>query len=143
MSTITMKRQLANVNYIKGTAKRVANNTVKYNRWHDGATVYRLHHTDIVVIHNNTYTLNSGGWQTLTTKDRINAYAPVRLYQKNHEWFLAGRDVNGGVDWDHPIPFYDGMKVDSSGVVIEPPRKDFYVTFDGKWERTNDDSHKV
>jgi hypothetical protein len=33
--------------------------------------------------------LNSGGYRTHTTKKRINQYSPVRIYQKNFEWFLA------------------------------------------------------
>jgi hypothetical protein len=32
--------------------------------------------------------LNSGGWRTSTTKDRINKYSPVKVYQRKYEWYL-------------------------------------------------------
>jgi len=64
--------------------------------------------TYVVMIHEDgTYTLDSGGWQTITTKKRINEYAPVYVFQKNYEWFLEDN-----------IPFYDGMKINSAGEVI-------------------------
>ena len=103
---------------VKGGTKprRVANNTVHYIR-PDGCEVWRLHHTDIVTKRpDGLYVLNSGGWRTSTTKDRINAYAPVRLYQHKHEWFLAVRAPDGSFDWNaSPIPFEDHMTVDASG----------------------------
>lgn len=129
----TIREQLANVHYV-GKPKKVANNTVKYNRWHDGATVYRLHRTDIVVIEpDGTYTLNSGGWRTITTKDRINTFSPVNIFQRKGEWFIGLGPFNEG------IPFKDGMRVDAKGAIIEP-RKEFTITFDGKWEDRNADN---
>ena len=69
-----------------------------------GSIGIMLHSTYVVKIHqDNTYTLNSGGWQTLTTKDRINQYSPRYVYQKNFEWFVK---IN-----DKSYPFIDGMVV--------------------------------
>ncbi len=75
----------------------------------DGNTYgIRYHGTYVVLIHEDgTYTLNSGGWKTVTTKKRINEYAPVYISQKNYEWFLEDN-----------ISFYDGMKINSAGEVI-------------------------
>src|SRR6188768_2137912 len=82
--------------------KRIANNTVKYERA-NGDVVYRLHNTDVVTKHaNGTFTLNSGGWKTVTTKDRINLYAPARVHSDKGVWYVR----NG-------VPFYDGMRVDA------------------------------
>lgn len=60
-----------------------------------------LHRTAVVTIYpNGAYQLKTGGWTTVTTKDRINAYSPVRVFQRKHQWYLE----NGK-------PFQDGMIV--------------------------------
>jgi hypothetical protein len=83
--------------------RKVGNNTYA-EILPNGSVGIMLHSTYVVKIHpDNTYTLNSGGWQTLTTKDRINQYSPRRVYQRNFEWFV---DINGK---EHP--FIDGMVV--------------------------------
>ena len=89
----------------KRNAKRrkVGNNTYA-EILHDDTVAIRLHNTDVVKINpNGTYTLNSGGWQTVTTKDRINQYSPVKVYQRKFEWFV---NIN-----DKEYPFMDGMVV--------------------------------
>jgi hypothetical protein len=98
---------------------KVANNTYM-TREADGTIRYRLHSTDVVIHHpDGTFTLNSGGWHTVTTKERINRYAPCRVYQQAFEWFVVGRDAALNWDWDHPYPFEDGMRVDAHGVPSE------------------------
>ena len=85
--------------------RKVGNNTYA-EILHDGTVAIKLHNTYVVKINTNgTYTLNSGGWQTITTKDRINQYSPryVYVYQKNFEWFVK---IN-----DKSYPFMDGMVV--------------------------------
>jgi len=82
--------------------KKVGNNTylVKINPETIGV---RLHNTIIVRIHaDGSYTLNSGGWRTVTTKNRINKFCPVRVFQRNHDWYIGEGE-----------PFYDGIKVKS------------------------------
>lgn len=80
-------------------AVKLANNT--YLKQNGAAFEVILHRTAIVVIFpNGAYQLETGGWVTVTTKDRINRYAPVRIYQRKHQWYLE----NGQ-------PFQDGMVV--------------------------------
>lgn len=89
----------------KRNAKRrkVGNNTYA-EILHDNSVGIMLHSTYVVKIHpDNTYTLQTGGWQTVTTKDRINQYSPVRVYQRNYEWFVK---LNG-----KEYPFMEGMVV--------------------------------
>ena len=89
----------------KRNAKRrkVGNNTYA-EILHDNSVGIMLHSTYVVKIHpDNTYTLQTGGWQTVTTKDRINQYSPVRVYQRKYEWFVK---VNG-----KEYPFMEGMVV--------------------------------
>ena len=89
----------------KRNAKRrkVGNNTYA-SILDDNSVAITLHSTDVVTIHDDgTYTLRTGGWQTVTTKDRINQYSPVRVHQRNFEWFVT---LNG-----KEYPFMEGMVV--------------------------------
>lgn len=83
--------------------RKIGNNTYA-EILHDNSVGIMLHSTYVVKIHpDNTYTLQTGGWQTVTTKDRINQYSPVRVYQRNYEWFVK---ING-----KEYPFMEGMVV--------------------------------
>lgn len=81
--------------------KKLKNNTYLVRL--DSETIgVQLHNTIVVTIHGDgTYTLNSGGWQTVTTKDRINEYSPVRISQRKYQWYVGDED----------IPFKDGIRV--------------------------------
>lgn len=76
------------------------------------AVVY--HNTAVVIASSDhTYKLNTAGYRTATTKDRINTYSPAHLYQKDFKWFLGSID---GAGCDQP--FRDGIRVDANGNVI-------------------------
>ena len=95
---VTMVRGKSNAN-----RRKVGNNTYA-EILSDDTVAIKLHSTYVVKINpNGTYTLNSGGWQTSTTKDRINQYSPVRVYQRKFEWYIS---LNG-----KEYPFMDGMVV--------------------------------
>ena len=93
-------------------SKIVANNTVMYHR-KDGTSVYRLHQTDIMEMHpNGDVLLNSGGWQTVTTKDRMNNLSTrtqFKIWQKSRVWHVSV----GGQDY----LFQDGMIIHPDGTV--------------------------
>lgn len=85
--------------------KKLANNT--YLMPVKSGIAVRLHDTDIVTIHpNNDCTLNTGGWMTKTTKERINRYSPVLIHQTNGIWYVKGQ------------VFTDGMKVSGLGKIL-------------------------
>jgi hypothetical protein len=87
--------------------RKIGNNTYAYIQA-DGSVAIELHGTNVVVIYpDDSVMLNSGGWRTSTTKDRINKYSPVRVYQKNYEWFLSDG-----------TPFEDRMIVTHDWVVV-------------------------
>lgn len=88
----------------KRATKKLANNT--YLHREDAHTLaVRLHATDVVLIHDDgSYTLDSGGWRTVTTKDRINQYGPVRVYQQQLEWYWMVGDVRH--------EFRNGVRID-------------------------------
>jgi len=83
------------------------NNTVEYYR--DGKRIIRLHSTDILEFDGNKCRIFTGGWQTVTTKDRINSYAPVRISQCRGVWSVhSGSYAN---DTLQTVPFYDGITI--------------------------------
>ncbi len=84
----------------KFVGRKIAENTVVERI--DADTIgIRFWATIIVKIHRNgQYTLNSGGYRTVTTKNRINDYAPVNIYQTAGIWYLS-----------HGVQFYDGVVV--------------------------------
>lgn len=58
--------------------RKLGNNT--YARRTGTAVAVRLHDTDVVTLHDDgTVTLETGGWRTVTTRDRMNRYAPGAL----------------------------------------------------------------
>jgi len=59
----------------------------------DGYTVAQSHDTQIVRFNDDEIILNSGGWQTVTTKRRMNQVSDVfhlgfRVSQRQGEWFV-------------------------------------------------------
>lgn len=58
------------------------------------------------------YRLNTDGWRTPTTKERINQYAPVRISQRKSIWYL-----------EDGTAFEDGMIVGPDGTVKKNPGK--------------------
>jgi hypothetical protein len=91
----------------KRDSRKLENNTYLV-RLSDSCIGVMLHSTYVVRIYNDgTWTLHTGGWRSVTTKDRINTYSPARVYQQKGEWYLAGK-----------VPFYDGMRVDANGAEV-------------------------
>ena len=84
------------------TSKKLGNNTYAIKN-SDGSIAVRLHTTDILTFNtDNTITVKTGGWHTVTTKARINEYLPANyIYQKNYGWF-----------WKDGTVFNEGDTVD-------------------------------
>lgn len=97
----------------KSKARKVANNTLRIET--DRGYKIRLHQTDVfeAIAHRGgtVYRLNSGGWQTKTTKDRINAYLGdgpgAYIYQKNYEWYIQDAENRDA----EPIEYRDNILV--------------------------------
>ena len=59
----------------------------------DGITRIVYHNTAVVKFNNDEIILNSDGWNTVTTKTRMNQASNqfdlgYRVYQKNFDWFV-------------------------------------------------------
>lgn len=39
--------------------------------------------------------ISSAGWPTITTKERLNGFNDVHIYQENFRWILNGQSWNG------------------------------------------------
>jgi len=97
--------------------KKVANNTKARLVHPDGEVLdapevrIRLHETDVVTIRpDGVVRLDSGGWWTVTTKARMNDFAPgVRVYSHRGQGYAATGFQAGSV----AVPFYDGLEFDS------------------------------
>lgn len=60
---------------------------------HEGTTFVKYHWTNVVSFNEDTITLNTGGFETNTTKTRMNQTSNqfnlgFRVYQKNFDWFV-------------------------------------------------------
>jgi hypothetical protein len=77
-------------------------------RKEDGKVAVKLHYTDVAVLDpsTNVLKLKTGGWQTPTTKERINKALPedMRVAQKKHQWKL---ETSQG-----EYPFEEGMEIE-------------------------------
>ena len=69
--------------------KPVANNTRLFRRENNDIAV-KFHAVDVVTIHQNgTFTLANGGWNTITTLERIRRFSPAKLFSVKGEWYIT------------------------------------------------------
>lgn len=107
----TNVRNLDAVAWESGPDRKLAHNT--YRVTVDGLPAVRYHGTIIIAqvwdAHGMSvlgYRLDSGGYRTSTTKQRLSALMPggYGLYQKNFEWFVT-------LTYGEVVPFEDGMVI--------------------------------
>ena len=73
----------------------------------DNGFIVRYHWTDIVEVKNEYIILRSGGWETPSTKNHINAVIRefgLSISQVKWRWFLSGKNIG-------TVPFTNGMSV--------------------------------
>lgn len=93
-------------------AKFIDNDTLEviYN---NGSRVIQFHDTNILTFTiDDKIIVNTDGWLTVTTKDRINRFSNLYVYQKNNQWFINN------------YFYYDGIVFDSKGNLISKEKKD-------------------
>jgi hypothetical protein len=77
--------------------KKIENNTY-VERINDTAIGIRLHQTYILTFHKGGQIMvKTGGWQTSTTKNRINQFMPdgVGIHQVKHKWLVSRYEGEG------------------------------------------------
>ena len=103
----------------------------------------RLWATDVVTYHpDGSVTLDSGGWLTVTTKARINAYLPfsgkpfgINVWSDRGRWFVNRYDPDAGEwvrfaghpGWDYRTGlhtrigwYFDGIHIAADGTITNP-----------------------
>ena len=94
---------------------KLSNTEVEYNENSNCSNVFLHGHNIATVDHGtNSVKLSSCGWETVTTKSRLNAILQevktgFGIFQKNFEWFLNGQGKT--------VDFFDGMILLDSGEV--------------------------
>lgn len=90
-------------------------NNTRLTRLSDDAIGLQLHGHTIVVYHaNGDTTLDSCGYRTSTTKDRLNRFTLFTVYQKNWNWFIVTRQAGHYVT----SSFQSGMRINAMGVIV-------------------------
>ncbi len=104
----------------KEIGKPIANNTRLLKVGDD--FIIRLHSTDIIrITSKGIYTINTGSWQTVTTKERLNRYLPIRIFQEKHVWYYFEKDSNTCYfDWKNRKAFFEGLQCNVEGKVLNP-----------------------
>lgn len=93
--------------------RKLANNTYLERR--NGNIAVRLHNTDIVIYHQDgIITLNTNGWTTPTTKDRLNRFSPAMIWQENSVWYVSASYERGA-----RYLFTDNMRVNVHGKPLD------------------------
>ena len=74
----------------------------------NGVTIVIYHNTKVVKWDKDKITLDSGGWRTKTTKNRMNQASNqfglgFQVYQSKGEWFVSTKDGE--------MEFEDGMEI--------------------------------
>jgi hypothetical protein len=101
------------------SAKIIDSNTVEYIK-PDGVKVIRLHRTDILTFpKRGGVILNSDGWKTVTTKERMNSYqGECVIVQDKGVWYIT-TSLDPYQSKNSRIPYFDGIKI-KNGTVINP-----------------------
>jgi len=118
-STRTTKAEsIASISHLLVKSRKVGNNTFEVF-YKNGDRAIRLHRTDIVTWRTiycsacygtklKRIVLNTNGWETVTTKARMNQYMPNgHIYQHKYKWYVKTPDGD--------VPYYDGMILDYDG----------------------------
>lgn len=87
--------------------RKVATQVITRMEW----IAVKFHATEVVKFDQNVIKLDSGGWQTVTTKRRMNEVSARYLlhfgvYQERGHWFISFYENE---QHSTPIPFYDGI----------------------------------
>lgn len=71
------------------SSRTIANNTT-LSIAGDGGFTIRLHgHAIIHILADGSFVISSCGFRTATTKQRLNALTPARVYQRDGDWLIA------------------------------------------------------
>lgn len=125
-----MKYQEAVLTLNGGKSRKLAHNT--YLKRRDGLDIaVQYHETDIILYHSSgRITLNTGGWRTLTTKERFSWFLPYgwQVTQENSVWYISQnqylREAAGAQAFEGTFYFEDGIQIAENGLLTGAARYD-------------------
>lgn len=79
------------------------------------AIAIRYHNTDVVTFTPGQVRLDSGGWRTMTSKERMSTYSPVNVSQSNGLWYVGHSPV---LAERLRVLFEDGITFTDAGELI-------------------------
>lgn len=92
-------------------SKFIGCNTLEV-QYEDGRKAIRYHYTDVITTYPDGNTvLTTGGWKTVTTKERLNSYTPLCVSSEKGVWYVYGDNLD-------KTPFEDEMVFDSEWNLI-------------------------
>ena len=84
--------------------RKLANNTYLVDKIDYIAVV--LHNTEIIKFYQDYFCLDSGGYRTLTTKERINRFSQINMFQESFVWYIGD------------TAYFDNIKIDYNGSIL-------------------------
>lgn len=78
-----------------------------------GETVMLLHGHEIAKVLSRGLYIRSAGWETATTKERLNGIIGVQVQQKAGQWYLNGKKWENTSEW---------TKVESEDLMYSKPK---------------------
>ena len=141
-----MKRKNPTIrNYVQAAAylgskwhRPLHGRSTSLERLNDSTIAVKYHYTNVVEYSSNgLITIRTNGYETVTTKRKINEYAPVRIWQHNYVWYANGERFSSPMTIDSSIPretVYCPMH-DSNGrfvdhCVLQPSDFDYWGNYD-------------
>ena len=92
-----------------------ANTSVHFNE-ENGVSIVRLHGNKIAEIGDDYLQIFDGGWQTVTTKSRLNALidrfcnaVTDGVFQKDYQWYIRDNNVTRDFDNGYIFAWYSGL----------------------------------
>jgi len=91
----------ANALMNKQSFKRSNTQVIVYDSKTSRTANLELHGNVVAVLNGtNELVITTSGWETVTTKDRLNALPGVSIHQKDYQWYLNNLPWDG--DWVEP-----------------------------------------
>ena len=102
-------------------SKKVDNNT--YLIQNNDNIAIKLHNTEVIKFYPDKIVLNSGGWYTPTTKDRLNSFSGYQINQESGIWHIG---VNGKTyKFNDNMVIYENGTVENAGIDTSKEDKKF------------------
>lgn len=110
-----------------GRTRKLANNTYLETAGAPERYAVRLHSANVVTFYRDgRIALDSGGWRTVTTKDRMTRFSPFAVWSERGVWYVGRRSAYTAEP--RPWVFVDGITFSPDGSVTGAGDREDTVT---------------